>query len=62
MNKVIMNTEIQNVELKPGQVICMYDSKTNGYSRTSLLWRLFRYEKDPVKGTKLDLLFLPIVR
>ena len=28
MNKVILNTEIQNVELKPGQVICMYDSKT----------------------------------
>ena len=31
MNKVIMNTEIQNVELKPGQVICMYDSKTKIY-------------------------------
>ena len=40
----------------------MYDSKTNGYSRTSLLWRFFRYEKDPKAGTKLDLLFLPIVR
>ena len=31
MYKVIMNTEIQNVELKPGQIICMYDSKTNIY-------------------------------
>ena len=28
MKKVILNTEIQNVELKPGQVICIYDSKT----------------------------------
>ena len=28
MNKVILNTEIQNVELKAGQVICMYNSKT----------------------------------
>lgn len=27
MKKVILNTEIQNVELKPGQVICLYDSK-----------------------------------
>ena len=25
---IIMNTEIQNVELKSGQVICMYDTKT----------------------------------
>ena len=39
-----------------------HDSKTNGYSKTSFLWRFFRYEKDPAKGTKLDLLFLPIVR
>ena len=31
MNKVIMNTEIHNVELKSGQVICMYDSKTKTY-------------------------------
>ena len=29
MNKVILNTEIQNVELKPGQVICMYCAKNN---------------------------------
>lgn len=28
MKKVILNTEIQNVELKPGQVICMYDTDT----------------------------------
>lgn len=28
MKKVILNTEIQNVELKSGQVICMYDTNT----------------------------------
>ena len=39
-----------------------YDAKTNGYSKTSFLWRFFRYENDPATGTKLDLLFLPIVR
>jgi len=40
-----------------------YDSKTNGYVKTSLLWRLFRYERDPLKGeTKVDLLFLPVWR
>ena len=47
------------VDAFPGFI---YDSKTNGYSKTSLLWRFFRYEKDPKSGTKLDLLFLPIVR
>ena len=39
-----------------------YDSKTNGYTKTSLLWRLFRYESDPEKGTAADLLFIPIWR
>ena len=39
-----------------------YDSKTNGFSKASLLWRLFRYEKDPESGTKVDLLFLPVWR
>mgnify|MGYP006280025241 CR=1 FL=1 len=38
-----------------------YDSKTNGFRKASFLWRLFRYETGP-KGTKLDLLFLPIIR
>lgn len=28
MNKVILNTEIQNIKFKPGQIICMYDTKT----------------------------------
>ena len=39
-----------------------YDSKTNGYVKTSLLWRLFRYENDPEKGRKVDFLFLPVWR
>ncbi len=39
-----------------------YDSKTNGYTKTSLLWRLFRYESAPGKGTAVDLLFIPIWR
>ena len=39
-----------------------YDSKTNGYSKTSFLWRFFRYENDPEEGKKLDLLFIPVWR
>ncbi len=39
-----------------------YDMKTNGYTKTSFLWRLFRYENDPEKGVSADLLFVPIRR
>ncbi|MBR1921033.1 MAG: hypothetical protein IJ829_03385 [Kiritimatiellae bacterium] len=39
-----------------------YDSKKSGYRKTSLLWRLFRHESDPEKGTSVDLLFLPVWR
>ena len=39
-----------------------YDSKANGYTKTSLLWRFFRYERDPEKGTAADFLFIPIMR
>jgi len=39
-----------------------YDSKKNGYRKTSLLWRLFRYENDPEEGKKVDLLFIPVWR
>ena len=39
-----------------------YDSKTNGYSKTSVLWRFFRYENDTADGKKIDLLFIPIWR
>ena len=39
-----------------------YDAKTNGYSKTSFLWRFFRYENDPGKGKKVDLFFIPVWR
>ena len=39
-----------------------YDSKTNGYAKTSFLWRFFRYESDPEKGTAADFLFIPVWR
>ena len=39
-----------------------YDSKKNGYSKTSFLWRFFRHEYHPEKGRAIDLLFIPIWR
>ena len=39
-----------------------YDSKTNGYAKTSFLWRFFRYENNPEKGTAADFLFIPVWR
>ena len=40
-----------------------YDSKTNGYSKTSLLWRLFRNEYDPKTDKRsVDFLFVPVWR
>ena len=39
-----------------------YDSKKNGYSKTSFLWRFFRWENDPEKGKSVDLLFIPVWR
>jgi hypothetical protein len=39
-----------------------YDSKTNGYKKTSFLWRFFRYESGPKEGTSVDLFFIPIWR
>ena len=40
-----------------------YDSKTNGYTKVSFLWRFFRYEQNPAdNSTKLDLHFLPLSR
>ncbi len=38
------------------------DAKKDGSSNTSFLWRLFRYENDPRKGTSLDLFFIPLMR
>ncbi len=39
-----------------------YDRKKDGSTKTSLLWRLFRYESDPKAGTSIDLLFIPVWR
>jgi len=39
-----------------------YDSRTDGYTKTSFLWRFFRYENDPEEGTSIDFLFIPIWR
>lgn len=39
-----------------------YDSKTNGYTKTSFLWRFFRYQSDPKEGTSVDILFVPVWR
>ena len=38
------------------------DAKKDGYTNTSFLWRLFRYENDPKKGSSLDLFFIPLMR
>ena len=38
------------------------DVKKDGYTNTSFLWRFFRYESDPKKGTSLDLFFIPLCR
>jgi hypothetical protein len=38
-----------------------YDSRKDGFKKTSFLWRLFRYERSSAE-TKLDLFFVPIVR
>ena len=39
-----------------------WDRRKDGYRKASFLWRLFRWERDPEKGTSLDILFLPIRR
>jgi hypothetical protein len=39
-----------------------YDRRKDGYSKFSFLWRFFRYERDPKKGTYLDILFIPMRR
>ena len=40
-----------------------YDSKKDGYTKTSFLWRLFRYESDPTSNTTaVDFLFVPVWR
>ena len=51
--------EDRSIDIFPG---IGFDRKKDGYRKFSFLWRLFRYERDPVTGISLDLLFLPILR
>ncbi len=39
-----------------------YDRRKDGYSKISLLWRLFRLERIPGIGTNVDVLYLPVWR
>ncbi len=52
--------ENSNTDIFPAITI---DKKENGFRKVSFLWRMFRYENDPVAETKkLDLLFIPVRR
>ena len=48
-----------SVDVFPG---IAYDKKKNGFKQVSWIGRLFRYVKDPEKGNKLDLFFIPVFR
>lgn len=48
-----------NVDLFPA---ITYDTRTDGFSKVSFLWRLYRYERHPEGGVDLDLFFLPLSR
>jgi len=39
-----------------------YDHKTDGFKKTSFLWRCFRYERAADGARKLDILFIPVRR
>ena len=39
-----------------------HERDKNGKTTTSFLWRFFRYESNPEKGTAVDLLFIPVWR
>ena len=39
-----------------------WDSRADGYRKAAWLWRLFRWERDPEKGTAVDVLFVPVWR
>ena len=39
-----------------------WDRRKDGYRKFSFLWRFFRWERDPEKGTSLDVLFIPFKR
>lgn len=39
-----------------------YDRTADGLRKFTFMWRFFRYETHPERGTKLDLFFLPLFR
>jgi hypothetical protein len=39
-----------------------YDHKTDGFKKSSFLWRCYRYERAADGAKKLDLLFIPLIR
>jgi hypothetical protein len=39
-----------------------YDARTDGFRKTSFLWRLYRYEKSQSGKVSFDLLFIPLRR
>ena len=39
-----------------------WDRRKDGYRKASFLWRVFRWERDPEKGTSIDFLFIPLWR
>jgi len=48
-----------SVDMLPG---ITYDAKTDGFRQYSLLWRVFRWQRDAEGRRKLDLLFVPLIR
>lgn len=39
-----------------------YDSRKDGYSKTSFLWRIFRYERTKCGRKNMDIFFIPVLR
>lgn len=53
-----MNGDV-SMDLLPG---IAYDRKKDGFHQFSILWRLFRWQRDAEGKRKLDLLFVPLIR
>lgn len=53
------NGNIVSLDVFPGFT---YDNRPGGYTKVAMLWRLFRYERDPKSDTAIDFLFIPIWR
>jgi hypothetical protein len=52
-----LNNDV-SIDVFPG---ITYDRKQQDFKKFAFLWRFFRYQRDPV-GTKIDLLFIPVLR